>query len=58
MHGMLPIHLGMHVRLLETLDKTRGIVKEAEGVVVHVVAGAAGQARIDAAVASGAQEPV
>ena len=58
LHGMLPIHLGMHVRLLETLDKARGLVGEAEGVVVHVVAGAADQARIDAAAASTAQEPV
>ena len=36
MHGMLPLHLGMRVRLLEHLDLSRGLVKDAEGVVVHV----------------------
>ena len=33
---MLPLHLGMRVRLLEHLDQSRGLVKDAEGVVVHV----------------------
>ena len=37
MHSMLPVHAGMRKRLLDTLDKTKGLVKNAEGVVVHVV---------------------
>ena len=36
MHGMLPTHVGMRVRLLETVDKKRGLVKNAEGVIVHI----------------------
>ena len=36
MHGMLPLHVGMHVRLLDHLDKGKGLVKDAEGEVVHV----------------------
>ena len=37
MHGLLPIHLGMRVRLLEALDLGSGLVKDAEGEVVHIV---------------------
>ena len=37
MHGILPVHLGMRVRLLEALDLGNGLVKDAEGEVVHVV---------------------
>ena len=37
MHGLLPVHLGMHVRLLEALDLGNGLVKDAEGEVVHIV---------------------
>ena len=36
MHGMLPLHLGMRIRLLDHLDIGRGLVKDAEGDVVHV----------------------
>ena len=36
LHGMLPLHIGMHVRLLEHLDVAKGLVKDAEGTVVHV----------------------
>ena len=36
MHGLLPLHEGMRVRLLIALDKARGLVREAEGLVVHV----------------------
>ena len=36
MHGMLPLHIGMHVRLLQHIDLARGLVKDAEGTVVHV----------------------
>jgi hypothetical protein len=37
MHGLLPMHLGMRVRLLEALDLGNGLVKDAEGEVVHIV---------------------
>ena len=37
MHGLLPLHLGMRIRLLEHLDLARGLVKDAEGDVVHIV---------------------
>jgi hypothetical protein len=37
MHGLLPLHLGMRVRLLEALDLGHGLVKDAEGDVVHIV---------------------
>ena len=37
MHGMLPLHLGMRVRLLEHLALPHGLVKDAEGEVVQVV---------------------
>ena len=33
MHGLLALHEGMQVRLLVALDKDRGLVREAEGVV-------------------------
>ena len=32
---MLPLHIGMHVRFLQHLDLARGVVKDAEGTVVH-----------------------
>ena len=31
MHGMLLVHLGMRIRLLEALDLKNGLVKDAEG---------------------------
>ena len=59
LHGMLPVHLGMRVRLTDTLDKTKGLVKDAEGVIVHVALHPADQARVDAAAAAGDdREPV
>ena len=36
MHGMLLLHLGMKVRLTESICKEKGLVKDAEGVVVHI----------------------
>ena len=33
---MLPLHIGMHVRFLQHLDLAKGLVKDAEGTVVHV----------------------
>ena len=35
-HGMLPLHIGMRIRLLEHLDLEKGLVKDAEGDIVHV----------------------
>ncbi len=37
MHGMLAAHVGMRVRLLETLDKKTGLVKNAEGTIVKII---------------------
>ena len=39
MHGMLPVHAGMRVRLLDLIcvDHAQGLVKDAEGDVVKVV---------------------
>jgi hypothetical protein len=50
-HGMFPVHLGMRVRLLVAIDKTKGLVQEAEGVVVHVAVNPKDQARVDDAFA-------
>ena len=36
MHEMLPIHVGMRVRLLERFCLQRGLVKDAESAAVHV----------------------
>ena len=44
MHGFLLAHVGMRFRLLDTIDKERGLVKDAEGTLVHV-AHARGQER-------------
>ena len=38
MHGMLLLHLGMRVRLTESICKEKGLVKDAEGTVVKIVA--------------------
>ena len=38
MHGMFQVHLGMKVRLTDSLSKELGLVKDAEGVVVHISA--------------------
>jgi len=37
MHGMLLLHLGMRVRLTESICKAKGLVKDAEGVVMKIV---------------------
>ena len=37
MHGLLPVHVGMRIRLLEALDLKNGLVKDAEGQIVHIV---------------------
>jgi len=35
-HGMLLLHLGMRVRLTESICKAKGLVKDAEGVVMRI----------------------
>ena len=37
MHGLLAVHVGMRIRLLETLDKKNGMVKNAEGTIVRIL---------------------
>eukprot|EP00959_Pyramimonas_sp_CCMP1952_P421191 8823305-Pyramimonas_sp.AAC.1 len=37
MHGLPPAHVGMRTRLLEALDLKDGLVKDAEGQIVHIV---------------------
>ena len=50
---MLSIHLGMRVRLLEALDLGRGLVKDAEGEVVHIVPNELDEDMVDVAFARG-----
>lgn len=58
MHGLFSLHEGMRVRLMVALDKDRGLVREAEGVVVHVVINPLDQPLVDHAVgALGAKKP-
>ena len=58
MHGLLPLHEGMRVRLLIALDKARGLVREAEGLVVHVAVNSLDQPLVDhARGALGAKKP-
>ena len=49
MHGMLPLHLGMRVRLLVAIDKRRGLVQNCEGVVVHIAANPEDESLVEAA---------
>ena len=51
MHGMLGVHLGMRVRLLAPLHKSKGLVQDAEGTVVHVAVNPKDQAAVDEALA-------
>ena len=58
MHGLFPLHDGMRVRLQVALDKTRGLVREAEGTVVQVAVNLLDQPLVDHALdALGAQKP-
>ena len=56
MRSLLPIHLGMRVRLLEALDLGRGLVKGAEGEGEHIVPNELDEDMVDVAFARG--EPV
>ena len=49
MHGMLPIHVGMRVRLLDHIDKAKALVKDAEGDVVRVEINPADADEVDSA---------
>ena len=53
MHGLFPAHLGMRVRFLDALDLGSGLVKDAEGEVVHIAAHPLDQEDVDAAMATG-----
>ena len=58
MHGLLLLHKGMRVRLLVALDKTRGLVREAEGTVVQVAVNPLDEPLVDHAFgALGARKP-
>ena len=48
-HGMLPLHVGMRIRLLEHLDLEKGLVKDAEGDIVHVAINPADEQEVLAA---------
>ena len=54
MHGMLALHVGMRIRLLDALDETKTLVKDAEGEAVRVVPHADDQAKLDEALRMGA----
>ena len=56
MHGMLGVHLGMQIRLLEALDLGDGLVKDAEGQIVEIVVNPLDQDVVDSALADGAQQ--
>ena len=59
MHGIFLVHLGMHVRLLVPLCKDKGLVQEAEGVVVSIAVNPKDQDLYDAAFTGDAwKEPV
>jgi hypothetical protein len=49
MHGMLPVHIGMCVRLLDHVDLEKGLVKGAEGTVVHVACHPSDEEEVDQA---------
>ena len=45
-HGMLAVHLGMRMRLIDNINQKQGLVKNAEGTVVHIAVHAADEARV------------
>ena len=56
MHGMMAVHIGMQIRLLEALDLVNGLVKDAEGRIVDVVVNPLDQDLVDEAFATGASQ--
>ena len=53
MHGLLPVHVGMRIRLLEALDLANGLVKDAEGQIVDIVVNPLDQEEVEGAVRAG-----
>eukprot|EP00959_Pyramimonas_sp_CCMP1952_P193143 4038907-Pyramimonas_sp.AAC.1 len=49
MRGLLPVRVGMWIRFLEALDLKNGLVKDAEGQIVHVVVGPRDRGDVDKA---------
>ena len=47
MHGILPVHLGLHVRLVEALSINDGLVKDAEGEIGEIVVNPLDQDLVD-----------
>ena len=56
MHSILGVHVGMYVRLLEALDLEKGLVKDAEGEVVHIAVNPLDRDEVDAARAAGQEQ--
>ena len=54
MHGFLPVHEGMRIRLIDALDLKRGLVKDAEGEIVKIVVNPLDQDGVDDAHRNGA----
>ena len=54
MHGMLALHIGMRLRLLDALDENKTLVKDAEGEIVRIVPHADDQTRMEDALRMGA----
>ena len=54
MHGMLALHIGMRIRLLDALDQRKTLVKDAEGEVVRIEPHPDDQTRVEEALRMGA----
>ena len=54
MHGMFALHVGMHIRLLDSLDEKKTLVKDAEGEVVRIEPHADDQLAVEEALQMGA----
>ena len=54
MHGMLALHLGMRMRLLDALDENKTLVKDSEGEIVHIEPHPDDQTKLDDALRMGA----
>ena len=54
MHGMPSLHLGNRVRLLEASSINQSLMKDAEGIVVHITVHPEDQDRVDQAMLMGA----
>ena len=54
MHGMIALHVGMRIRLLDALDEKKTLVKDAEGDVIRIEPHPDDQAKLDEALRMGA----